>query len=152
MIFGLKNNNQRIVQLTYYQITFWGLCIQCLAPLMLWFQILIRVMCTTLCDKVCQWHPTGRWFSTGPLVSSTNKTDRHDIAEVLLKVALNTIKQKQNQITLRQISFSLIYINISSVSSLHGNVNKSIMLSLTVVIESCIWFPQYKSISHKSHF
>jgi hypothetical protein len=25
--------------------------------------------------------------------SSTNKTDRHDIAEILLKVALNTIKQ-----------------------------------------------------------
>ena len=26
-------------------------------------------------------------------VSSTNKTDRHDITELLLKVALNTIKQ-----------------------------------------------------------
>jgi hypothetical protein len=26
-------------------------------------------------------------------VSSTNKTDRHDIAEILLRVALNTIKQ-----------------------------------------------------------
>jgi hypothetical protein len=26
------------------------------------------------------------------LVSSTNKTDRHDIAEIVLKVALNTIK------------------------------------------------------------
>jgi hypothetical protein len=29
----------------------------------------------------------------GPQVSSTNKTDRHDITEILLKVALNTIKQ-----------------------------------------------------------
>jgi len=28
-----------------------------------------------------------------PLFSSTNKTDRHDITEILLKVALNTIKQ-----------------------------------------------------------
>jgi hypothetical protein len=27
----------------------------------------------------------------GTPVSSTNKTDRHDIAEILLKVALNTI-------------------------------------------------------------
>jgi hypothetical protein len=27
------------------------------------------------------------------VVSSTNKTDRHDITEILLKVALNTIKQ-----------------------------------------------------------
>jgi hypothetical protein len=25
------------------------------------------------------------WFSPGTLVSSTNKTDRHDIAEILLK-------------------------------------------------------------------
>jgi hypothetical protein len=35
---------------------------------------------------------TGQWFSPGPLVSSTNKTDCHDITEILLKVALNTIK------------------------------------------------------------
>ena len=34
-------------------------------------------------------------FSAGPPVSSTNKTDRHDIAEILLKVALNTISNKQ---------------------------------------------------------
>ena len=33
----------------------------------------------------------GRWFSPGTLVSSTNKTDRHDITEILLKVTLNTI-------------------------------------------------------------
>jgi hypothetical protein len=32
-------------------------------------------------------------FSPGLPVSSTNKTDRHDITELLLKVALNTIKQ-----------------------------------------------------------
>jgi len=37
-----------------------------------------------LYDKVCQWLATGQWFSP---VSSTNKTDRHDITEVLLKVA-----------------------------------------------------------------
>ena len=47
----------------------------------------------TLCDKVCQWLATGQWFSPGPPVSSTNKTDRHHITEILLKVALNTIKQ-----------------------------------------------------------
>jgi hypothetical protein len=33
---------------------------------------------------------TGRWFSPGAQVSSTNKTDRHDITEILLKVALIT--------------------------------------------------------------
>jgi len=36
-------------------------------------------------------HATGRWFSPGTPVSSTNKTDCHNIAEILLKVALNTI-------------------------------------------------------------
>jgi hypothetical protein len=34
---------------------------------------------------------TGWWFSLGTPVSSTNKTDRLDITEILLKVALNTI-------------------------------------------------------------
>jgi hypothetical protein len=36
---------------------------------------------------------TGRWFSPGTPISSTNKTDRHDIAEILLKMTLSTIKQ-----------------------------------------------------------
>jgi len=43
----------------------------------------------------------GWWFSPGTLSSSTTKTGRHDIAEILLKVALNTINQiksnKSNQ-------------------------------------------------------
>ena len=34
---------------------------------------------------------TGRWFSSGTPVSSTNKTDCHDIIEILLKVALSTL-------------------------------------------------------------
>ena len=33
---------------------------------------------------------TGLWFSPGTPVFSTNKTDRHDISEILLKVGLNT--------------------------------------------------------------
>jgi hypothetical protein len=45
---------------------------------------------TTLCDKLCQWLATGLWFSEGTPVSSTNKTDCHDITEILLKVVLNT--------------------------------------------------------------
>jgi hypothetical protein len=37
----------------------------------------------------------GRWFSPGTTpASSTTKAGRHDIAEILLKVALNTIKIK----------------------------------------------------------
>ena len=50
------------------------------------FESRIRTRCTTLCDKVCQWLATGRWFSLRPPVSSTNKNDCHDITEVLLKV------------------------------------------------------------------
>jgi hypothetical protein len=66
---------------------------QCLSPLMLWVRISIRARCTTLCDKVCQRLSTGQWFSTGPPISSTDKTDRHGITEILLKVAFYTIKQ-----------------------------------------------------------
>jgi hypothetical protein len=72
------------------------LCIQCLSPLMLWVWISIRAWCTTLCDKVCQWLVTYQWFSPGPPVSSTNKTDCHEITEISLKVALN-ITQKQTK-------------------------------------------------------
>jgi hypothetical protein len=41
--------------------------------------------------KFCQWLVTCQWFSPGTPVSSTNKTDHHDITEILLKVALSTI-------------------------------------------------------------
>jgi hypothetical protein len=37
----------------------------------------------------------GRWFSPGTPVSSTTKTDPHDIAEILLKVALKPKKHKK---------------------------------------------------------
>ena len=65
----------------------------CLLPLTLWVRIPLRrsILDTTLCNKVCQWLTAGRWFSPGTPVSSTNKTDRADITEILLKVALNTI-------------------------------------------------------------
>jgi hypothetical protein len=60
---------------------------------MLWVRISIRARCTTSCDEDCRWFATGLWFSPGPPFPLTNKTDRHDIAEILLKVALNIIKQ-----------------------------------------------------------
>jgi hypothetical protein len=40
---------------------------------------------TTFCFKACQILVAGWWFSPGTQVSSTNKTDRHDITEILLK-------------------------------------------------------------------
>ena len=51
------------------------------------------VLDTTLCNKVCLWLGTGPWFSPGIPISSTNKTDCHDITEILLKMALKTINQ-----------------------------------------------------------
>ena len=50
---------------------------------------------TTLYGKVCQLLATGQWFSLGTRVSSTNKTDCHDMTdEILLKVALNNINNE----------------------------------------------------------
>ena len=85
------------------------LCNQCLSPLMLWVWISIRARCTTLCDKVCQWLATGLWFSPDTPISSTNKTERHDVTEILFNMALNTIKQtnKHSNIVSYFILFSM---------------------------------------------
>jgi hypothetical protein len=45
----------------------------------------------------------GRWFSPGTPVSSTNKTSHHDITEIRLKVALNTITITQYLTTFNKI-------------------------------------------------
>jgi hypothetical protein len=46
------------------------------------------VLNTIFFDEACQWLGTSQWFSP---VFSTNKTDHHDITEILSKVALKTI-------------------------------------------------------------
>jgi hypothetical protein len=56
--------------------------------------------CTRLAaasDKVYQLLAHGRWFSPGTPASSTTKTGRHDIAAILLKVALRHQQSKSNQ-------------------------------------------------------
>ena len=47
----------------------------------------------TASDKAYQLFAHGRWFSPDTPASSTTKTGRHDIAEILLKVALNIKNQ-----------------------------------------------------------
>jgi hypothetical protein len=47
----------------------------------------------------------GRWFFPA---SSTTKTGRHDITEILLKVALNTNKNHQ-QICLISVTLNVVY-------------------------------------------
>jgi hypothetical protein len=117
---------------------------------MLWVRISIRARCTTLCDKVCQWLATGRWFSP---VSSTNKTDHHDITEILLKVALNTIKQTDfilfciallhpNPYVLNQV-FNMDWIQINSYSKMTifiGYINN-------VMIKFQIYFTSHMHIA-----
>ena len=79
----------------------------------------LGVLHTTLCDKVCQWLAAGRWFSPVP---STNKSDRHDITEILLKGALNTINylpQQPSFIFIEHclcIAFNIVWTTISQKS------------------------------------
>ena len=73
------------------------LCNQCISPPMLWVRIQLRrrILDTTLCD--IRMLAAGRWFSPGTPISSTNKTDHHDIVEILLNVALITITLTQDR-------------------------------------------------------
>ena len=60
-----------------------------------------KKVCTRLAaasDKVYQLLAQGRCFSPGTPASSTTKTGRHDIAEILLKVALKHQKSKSTTI------------------------------------------------------
>jgi hypothetical protein len=71
-------------------------------------KILLRqgVLDSTLWDKVCQLLAAVRWFSPGTPVSSNNKTDRHDISEILLQMALNTINT--GWLRIRMITIKLL--------------------------------------------
>jgi hypothetical protein len=66
-----------------------------------------------LCDKVWQWLMTYLWFSLGTPVSFTNKNWPLCIAEILLKVALNTI------------TLTLYKLNLSSDDLLDNNYFQS---------------------------
>jgi hypothetical protein len=60
----------------------------------------LQKVCTRLAtasDKVYQLLAHGRWFSLGTPASSTTKTGRHDIAEIVLKVVLSTNDQINQQ-------------------------------------------------------
>jgi hypothetical protein len=53
----------------------------------------MSICCSAASDKVYQLLAHGQWFSSSTPASSTTKTGCHNIAEILLKVALNTINQ-----------------------------------------------------------
>ena len=91
-------------------------------------------------DKVCQWLATGRWFSLGTPVSSTNKTDRHDITEILLKVALNTINQPVFRDRMSEwVIVWLLFNVIWAIFQLYHGENK-LHLMMMVMIMSAVYF------------
>ena len=59
-------------------------------------------------DKVYQLLAHGRWFSPGTPASSTTKTGRHDIAEILLKVAL----KHQNSKSIKSSGHCLVCLSL----------------------------------------
>jgi hypothetical protein len=65
---------------------------------------------TAASDKVYQLLAHGWWFSPGTPGSSITKTGGHDIAEILLKVALNTKNQSINHSHTWNLSSYLFYV------------------------------------------
>ena len=104
------------------------LCNQSLSPLMLWDRISIRVRCTTLCDKVCQWLAAGRWFSLGPhvlfvtpttmlLYGNNNRTRLliQPVVEVLLLFLL-VFPPVYRHLLIEWLVFNANFSNISAIS------------------------------------
>jgi hypothetical protein len=71
-------------------------------------------------DKVYQLLAHGRWFSPGTPASSTTKTDRHDIAEILLKVVLNTKNKSINHLT-RHMLFLSFWLTKTCIKHIRQN-------------------------------
>ena len=65
-------------------------------------------------DQVYQLLSHGRWFSSGIPASSTTKIGRHDIAEILLKVALKHQKINQSNLSLAWIILKVFAFKIMS--------------------------------------
>ena len=68
----------------------------------------------------------GRWFSLGTPASSTTKTGHRDIAEILLKVALNIINQ-----SIQQCCMVLYFITMTKCSTADRTYCDTV----------CHWFP-----------
>ena len=81
------------------------------------------VLDTTLCDKFCQWLSTDRWFSLGTPVSFTSKAGRHDITEILLKVALSTITLTPFILHVLTFFFWIVWNSRSSIYNLLNGIN-----------------------------
>ena len=67
---------------------------------------------TAACEKVYQLRTHGRWFSRGIPASPTTNTGRHDIAELLLKVALKHQNQNQSIIFGKQFNIAIVCFDL----------------------------------------
>ena len=104
-VFGLPNNSYKPITNTAWV---------CFVDYKKW--------CTRLAaasDKVYQLLAHGRCLSLGTPASSITNCGRHDIAEILLKVALNTIKIKIILVILHSSSISRasVYPKVSKIST-----------------------------------
>jgi hypothetical protein len=107
--------------------------------LMIWFVY-------TSCDQVCQWLATGRWLSLGTPISPANKTDRHDITEILLKVALNAINKPNHQIYIWKFDWvAQIHSNIFSILK---KLEPNLKLTGQLIRWYNIWFCHLKMREH----
>ena len=97
--------------------------------------------CTRLAaasDKAYQLLAHGRWFSPGTPVSATTKTSRQDIAEILLKVAINTINQIKSNVILQYVEISCDFRRLSykdkiALKQLEWHILKNFMIAILVV-------------------
>jgi hypothetical protein len=71
----------------------------------------------------------GRWFAPGTPASSTTKTGRHDIAEILLKVSLST----KNQI----ISNLRVYVHLVITTSCVHIIFFSLSMMVVAFVYLC---------------
>ena len=97
----------------------------------LWIPLMIR--CTwynIMWFVICQWLATSWYFSPGTPVSSTNKTDRHDITEILSKGALITIS-----LTHRYV-WGIMYTLLKYISVKHHSPNSLYFIFLSFFIFS----------------
>ena len=100
-------------------------------------------------DKVYQLPAHGLWFYPGTSASSTTKTGRHDIAEILLKMTLNTKNKSINQIIWKgkqyrgrtsqfQRFLLFLYLSIKQISfSIISDIKIALKTSFDVIISSC---------------
>ena len=111
--------------------------------------------CTRLAaasDKIYQWLAHGGWSSPRTPASSTTKTGRHDIAEILLKVALTTNtknQSNQNRVIEDRSCFYILYTMFHgdvAYSTLYG-ILKLVSMKATLQQVTSIWMLSLVSIS-----